>query len=144
MGANQTAKTKQVFVCEESTDAKKLLKMRYHISHRLVGKGAFAKVYEGKSISNPKLKVAIKAYKKKHLFDEDIKAIEAEVRVLSSLDHPNIVRYYEAVADAKNLYIVTEYIEGETLAKRLTKSKRAFSEEDAAYVLHQLASAINH
>lgn len=144
MGANQTAKNKQVFVCEESTDAKKLLKMRYHISHRLVGKGAFAKVYEGTSLSNPKLKVAIKAYKKKHLFEEDIKAIEAEVRVLSSLDHPNIVRYYEAIADAKNLYIVTEYIEGETLAKRLTKSKRPFREEDAAYVLHQLASAINH
>lgn len=144
MGANNTTKTNQVFVCEESIDAKKILQTRYRISHGIIGKGAFAKVYKGTSLSNPKLKVAIKAFKKNNLFEADIKAIEAEVKVLSTLDHPNIVRYYESIADSKHLYIVTEYIEGETLAKRLTKTQKPFSEEDAAFILHQLASAIYH
>jgi serine/threonine protein kinase len=101
-------------------------------------------VYKGTSLSNSKHKVAIKSFKKKNLYESDSKAIEAEVSVLSKLDHPNIVRFYEAVADEHRIYIVTEYIEGETLAQKLKRMKGRFHEEEAAYILHQLIGAINH
>ena len=34
----------------------------------------------------------------------------AEVNILKTLDHPNIVKLYELFQDNKNYYLVTEYI----------------------------------
>lgn len=32
-----------------------------------------------------------------------------EIKILASLDHPNILRFYEFLEDSNNYYIVTEY-----------------------------------
>lgn len=41
-----------------------------------------------------------------------------EARAAAPLRHPNLVTVYEAGADGDDLYIATEYVEGETLADR--------------------------
>ena len=40
-----------------------------------------------------------------------------EVKVLSMLDHPNIIEYYENFLEDKALMIVMEYAEGEFLIR---------------------------
>src|SRR3989440_3879714 len=42
-----------------------------------------------------------------------------EARILASLQHPNIPRFYDLVVDDPEAYVVMEYIEGETLSQYL-------------------------
>lgn len=38
-----------------------------------------------------------------------MKAAYNEVTILSSLEHPNIIKYYESFMDDQDLYIVMQY-----------------------------------
>mmetsp|Transcript_9997 Transcript_9997/g.11360 ORF Transcript_9997/g.11360 Transcript_9997/m.11360 type:complete len:331 (-) Transcript_9997:490-1482(-) len=144
MGATNSSKKFRITNCNQAGEARAKLLTKYKISHGVIGRGAFGKVYKGSSLSNSKNKVAIKVFKNKQLFEDDIKAIEAEIKVLSQLDHPNIVKYYESFADEGGMYIVTELIKGETLSQKIEKECTGFNDSDAAKIVHQLASALNH
>lgn len=76
------------------------LKQNYSISAetRVLGAGSFGKVFLSNSIANPDFKVAIKVLNKEKL-GTDIDSIKAEVQILTTLDHPNIVKYYETYDD---------------------------------------------
>ena len=56
-----------------------------------------------------------------------------EIKVLNSLDHPNIVNYFETYDDNRYIYLVMELVKGETL-NVFNKNGRIkkFSEEEAA------------
>ena len=57
-----------------------------------------------------------------------------ELEVLTTVDHPNIVRVIEILEDDINFYIVTELIQGGELYDRITTTK-AFSETYAATIV---------
>ena len=59
------------------------------------------------------------------------------------MDHPNIIKIYEAYQDQENLAIVTEYYSGGELFNKILKQK-IFSESQAANYMLQMASAINY
>jgi len=42
-----------------------------------------------------------------------------EVSILNTVDHPNIVKYYETYDDKKFIYLVMEYIDGEPLFDKI-------------------------
>lgn len=68
-----------------------------------------------------------------------------EVKVLNTLDHPNIVKYFETYDDQKYIYLVMEYINGSQLFEKITaQNNQTFSEQKAAEIMYQLFSAINH
>ena len=50
---------------------------------------------------------------------DNIAAIKEEVRILSRLDHPNIVKYYESYDDIKYMYLVMEYCSGGELFDKI-------------------------
>ena len=58
--------------------------------------------------------MAIKVMNKAKLKDH-LEAIQEEVDILTKLDHPNIVRYYETYIDEKYIYLVMEYVSGISL-----------------------------
>jgi serine/threonine protein kinase len=62
--------------------------------------------------------VAIKVMGLKKIKDE-LDAIREEVSILTKLDHPNIVKYYETYEDEKNIYLVMEYIGGGELFEKI-------------------------
>ena len=70
---------------------------------------------------NPDHKVAIKVISKAKLSRLEIEAIREEVAILSTLDHPNIVKYYETYDDVKYLYLVMELCQGGDLMERLAE-----------------------
>jgi len=41
------------------------------------------------------------------------------VNILTKLDHPNIVKYYETYIDEKYIYLVMEYIGGGELFEKI-------------------------
>ena len=51
--------------------------------------------------------------------------VAREVAILSSLDHPHVVKYHEAFELDAHLYIVMELVHGETLAARLDAKQSA-------------------
>jgi eukaryotic-like serine/threonine-protein kinase len=88
---------------------------RYHVRHRL-GRGAVGDVY----LANPQKpagkRVAIKFLHPQHDDEYLRKRLEAEVKALSTLDHPNIVRFLDAgPASAVHPYFVMEYVEGQPI-----------------------------
>jgi calcium-dependent protein kinase len=67
------------------------------------------------------------------------------VRILTKLDHPNIVKYYETYEDIKYMYLVMEYCPGGELFKRITqKNESIFNESEAASIMKKLLRAINY
>ena len=45
------------------------------------------------------------------------------MRILTRLDHPNIVKYYETYIDEKYIYLVMEYIGGGELFDKIASQK---------------------
>lgn len=66
-----------------------------------------------------------------------------EIKILSELDHPNIVKMYEYFDSKKQFYIVTETCEGGELFDEII-SWGKFNELDAAMVMSQLLSSVNY
>jgi len=77
----------------------------------VLGVGAFGRVFKTQNKHDSNLKVAIKVLDKVKLKDS-IDSIMDEVQILHSLDHPNIVKYYETYNDQKYIYLVMEYVTG--------------------------------
>lgn len=68
-------------------------------------------------------KVAIKMLPAKSIDDEHArKRLFREARAAATLDHPNICAIHEVNEDGKTVFIVMQYVEGETLAARLIES----------------------
>lgn len=73
-------------------------------------------------------KVAVKVYRHRDSDDRNARSFDREARCASMLNHPNIVTVFDAGYDGDVPYIVTEYVEGETLRQRLTRGPLPVSE----------------
>ena len=89
------------------------LKKNYHIDKntRVLGVGAFGKVFLTTNKFDNTIKVAIKVLDKQKLSDT-LDTIIDEIATLNTLDHPNIVKYYETYNDQKYIYLVMEFVSG--------------------------------
>lgn len=65
----------------------------------------------------------MKIIRKDDMSKENLETLMSEINILKQLDHPHIVKIYEFYQDNKNLYLVTEYIEGGELFDRIAKVK---------------------
>lgn len=110
----------------------------------MLGSGAFGKVFLTFNKHNKEHEVAIKVMNKAKL-KEHLEAIQEEVDILTKLDHPNIVKYYETYIDEKYIYLVMEYIGGGELFQKIAEQdNQVFNEKDAAGYMKKLLSACNH
>ena len=108
----------------------KELKQNYNIdnSTKVLGNGAFGKVFLTTNKHDERLQVAIKVMNKQKL-KEHLSAIQEEVAILNKLDHPNIVKYFETYVDEKYIYLVMEHIDGgELMDKIAAQENQVFSE----------------
>ena len=98
------------------------LKKNYYIDKntKVLGMGAFGKVFMTYNKHDPDMKVAIKVLDKAKL-SHNLDNIMDEISILSSLDHPNIVKYYETYNDKKFIYLVMEYVTGMPLFEKICK-----------------------
>ena len=51
-----------------------------------------------------------------------VKLLQAEIDILKSLKHPNVLQCYEVLSSTNNCYIVTEFCEGGDLETLVRKS----------------------
>lgn len=95
---------------------------------RELGSGSYGSVKLAKDIQTKEL-YAIKKVKLSGLLKEERMKAEGEVKVLSSISHPNIVAYKESFHKKSSLYIVMEYIDGGDLAKIIENQRNTLMDE---------------
>ena len=122
-----------------SIDHENVLPDHYRLIE-LIGRGGMAEVYlaEDRRLGR---KVAIKFLSPEFRRDPDrVRRFRQEARSASALNHPNILIIHD-IGDRNDVqFIVSEYVEGETLGLRIAQGRVPFGE--AVEIAIQVASAL--
>ncbi|HJQ71558.1 MAG TPA: protein kinase [Blastocatellia bacterium] len=106
----------------------------------LLGAGGMGAVYLAEDARLSR-KVAIKLLPAGFTADQQrVRRFRQEARAASALNHPNIITIHEVGEADGNHYIVTEYVEGETLRRRIEGARMGL--EAAIDVAVQVAGAL--
>src|SRR5262245_20755657 len=114
----------------------------------LLGAGGMGEVYLAQ---DPRLgrKLAFKFLPQEFTRNpERVQRFAREARAASALNHPNIITIHEmgevAIEDGSLRYIVTEYVEGETLRQRMTSApQQRIEPSEAIDIVMQIAAALS-
>jgi eukaryotic-like serine/threonine-protein kinase len=118
-----------------------LLGDRYRLRTR-IGSGGMAVVWLARD-ERLRRDVAVKVLSDAMAFDPSHrKRFDREARIAAGVSHPNLVKVYDYGSGEEHPYLVLEYIEGETLARRLEGGSLSPSETEllATEVLGALAA----
>lgn len=114
---------------------------KYEIG-KLLGCGAFAKVYHGRNVLTGQ-SVAIKAVSKLKVLKGGFTAhVKREIAIMRRLRHPNVVRLFEVLATKTKIYFVMEFAKGGELFARVSKGR--FSENLSRRYFQQLITAVGY
>lgn len=114
-----------------------------YIIGKQIGQGAYAVVKIGMHKKSNK-KVALKIYDKEKMKEiQRKKSVRREIKLMERLNHPNIVKLYEAIETEDQVVLVMEYIGGGSTHGFLkSKPNRRMDEEDARRIYRQVISAL--
>jgi len=122
---------------------------RYVILDRL-GSGSMGRVYKAHHLMMDRF-VAIKIIAPEIVTNEKVVArFQREMKLVGRLDHPNVIRAFDADQINKVLYIVMEYVQGESLGQRLLRgpipapAMADFGAQAALGLAHAHAQGIVH
>jgi len=82
---------------------------------------------------------ALKSIILSRVSDDFLEELRNEIKILQSLDHPNIVKAYEVYENSVNIYLVLEHCSGGDLYSRIP-----YSEKQSAKIVGKLLSALSH
>ena len=87
---------------------------------------------------------AVKVVENKSLSDEEnLEALETEIKILRQLRHPHIVQLKEVVTTRDNTYLIMELLSGGELFQRIV-DKGCFPEEEAAVLFAQIILSMDY
>src|ERR1700681_3765536 len=106
-----------------------------------IGAGGMGEVYKARDTRLDRT-VAIKVLPEHVPSDPDLqKRFHREAKTISSLNHPHICTLYDVGRQDGTAFLVMEYLEGETLAQRLTHGALPF--DRALQIAIQVADALD-
>lgn len=112
----------------------------YDMQQRPIGRGRMSFIYRGVNTTD-KTPVAIKVIAlKDRERDFDIDDVKHDIAFLQQIPATHVVKFIDLKLTSHNIYIMTELIEGETLAQYL-KQHRKMPEDKAVSMLSQIAQA---
>lgn len=120
-------------------------KEKYIGHYRLMeelGYGGMAKVFKAHSIRDKTDITAIKVLKEEYFDDDEYRErFKTEANIVDKLDHPNIVNIRERGTSHHKLFIVMEYLPGETLRRRIDAGGK-IDLPVAYHIMEQIAEAL--
>lgn len=112
-----------------------------YILEKEIGTGGFAKVFMGSSAKSNE-KFAIKVIKREQAKELDIMSyVENELRIISRLNHPNIVKVYDIIYTDDSILIVMEYMANGDL-QRFIDDNYCFNIEDQVRIALEILEAL--
>lgn len=116
---------------------------RYEILKE-IDRGGMSIVYLA-SDNRLKKSVALKDIRKNNKIDSRVllNCLKAEVNLLKGLDHPNLPNVYDIIEGDDHIYVIMDYIEGESLKKKIEREKVISPEEVIDYAI-QLSSVLDY
>ncbi|KAI9181644.1 hypothetical protein LWI28_017068 [Acer negundo] len=105
-----------------------------------IGSGSFAVVWKA-THRQLGIEVAVKEIDKKLLSPKVSDNLLKEISILSTINHPNIIRFLEAIETKERIYLVLEYCDGGDLAAYLHRHGKV-SEAVARHFMRQLAAGL--
>lgn len=117
------------------------LQARYKLGE-ILGEGGYSIVKLGISQIDKK-KVAVKIVTRAGLSTEDEQSLRSEVKILSALNHANVVRALDFFEEEKYFYVVMEYLDGGELFDRIVK-KTCYNEKEARDLVRILLNSIKY
>lgn len=116
---------------------------RYDLLEK-VGAGAYGTVYRAVERNQPSRQWAVKQMHAGADFENLRQSFDKEQKVLSWLDHPNIVARREFFSEGQSLVLVMEFVDGLSL-RQLTQSRgRPLSVHVVLPILEEICSALVH
>ena len=145
--SNRTQRSKNTLSNEPDLPSNSTVKNKKLIEDYVIkdtiGKGTFSVVKLGEHIKT-KTKVAIKILDKEKIkTKEDLTRIKREIKILSILDHPNIIKTYKISETPKKYYIIMEYCEGGELFDYIVEKER-LDEFESSIFFYQLINALDY
>ena len=124
----------------------KLGNTRFHLKDYQIidslGQGGMGQVFKAEHSVMGRV-VAIKVLPKGRSTDEAVANFKHEIRVLANLDHPNLVRAYDAGHDGNVHFLVTEFVPGSDL-RHLVRSGGKLNQQNAATIVVATAMGLQH
>jgi len=142
---NDEDHTKNVPLIYKSSSLQKDIRSFYNFKNFL-GEGHFASVrtaYKKREYSSHKL-FAVKSISLKKLTEKEREDLIHEVEIISHLEHPHIIKFYETYHDQFYFHIVTELCRGNNLNMRLKKIGGRMKEEQVRIIILKILHAINY
>ena len=109
---------------------------QYYEIIKKIGEGGYGKIYKVKNKESGDIRAMKQILKSKI---PDIDKFQNEIKILSMVDHPNIVRLFEVIEDDKYFNLFQELCTGGEL---LSKVQKPLKEKEIAKIFKQIMSAI--
>lgn len=116
---------------------------RYEILKE-IGRGGMSIVYLAADDRLNK-SVAVKDIRKDNKINNDVllECLKAEADLMTALDHTNLPKIYDIIEGNNHIYVVMDYIEGESLKKKLDREGK-FSPEQVIDWAKQLSDVLDY
>ena len=110
-----------------------------------IGKGTYGQVQKAqlKSEYMGKRIFAVKNIEKNR-YQKELRRFLREIEILKTLDHPNVIKFYEAYENKTNYFIVQEYLDGGDLGKVFEYQQLSVKESDAKEFMWQIFLSLNY
>ena len=108
----------------------------------VIGKGAFATVWKALH-KRSNITVAAKVIRKECVVAKMRSQLVREVEAMKRIDHPNVVRFYDAFETENELFIISEFVGGQTLLEKIN-DEGSLAEPEVRRLFCQLVSAIDY
>lgn len=110
----------------------------------LIGEGAFSKVHSATLLRGRGTQVAVKVIQRQNLPPDDEEDLLEEVRILRSLNHPNVIDIYQFFQDdPDHYYVAIEFMRGGELFDRIVQ-KAYYNEKEARDLCRILLDAVKY
>lgn len=112
----------------------------YIVEKKVIGEGSYGSVVKCQNKETHQWR-ALKSINKNLVKNSE--QFKEEMAIMKLLDHPNIVRLYETLEDARNVYLVLELCTGGELFDRIVEAGN-FTEQVAAKCVQAMLRAVNY
>jgi len=72
-----------------------------------------------------------------------LRRVQQEIKVMEKLNHPRLIRMFEALESPKRIHLIMEFVSAGNLCSYV-KRKRRLPEEEARKIFHQICIALDY